>query len=67
MRTLLEAPFSLSANKRPAHEAVVSPPQPTSLQLLALTWVFHFLFDDDFPLDESCCTVGIVGAENCTC
>ena len=27
---------------------------------------FSFPFDDDFPLEESCCSVGIVGAENFT-
>ena len=27
---------------------------------------FSFPFDDDFPLEESCCAVGIVGAENFT-
>ena len=66
MRTLLEL-LSVFRNEQPTHETVVSSPQPSSLQLLALVSGRSFPFDDDSPLDESCCAVGIVGEENFSC
>ena len=66
MRTVLEAPFSLS--KREAHASsscfVSATDQPAAF---GSGLGFSFPFDDDFPFEESCCTVGIVGAENFTC
>ena len=66
MRTLLEAPFSLS--KQEAHvwsSYLVSVIDQSAAFGFGLG--FSFPFDDDFPFEESCCAVGIVGAQNFTC
>ena len=66
MRSLLETPFSLS--KREAHacsSCFVSATDQSGAFGFGLG--FSFPFDDDFPFEESCCAVGIVGAQNFTC